>query len=425
MLETSIRTLASLLFAVIIFVSFLGFLTASKVKSTLLEPTFYTDVLKENDSYRTIHTGLLSEIGESEEVNQLREDIGMDRDEFDSLANEVVPLPYLEAQVNGIIFGVMSYLRGDVEEPQVFIELSQPIESMRRVSLDFVDRRVDSVEQTHPTTAEEYAREARNVIEYLESGEIPPTVPSLASVPQPVLESALDQVVPVLSYLDPQTAASLESQWDQVRSLALQQPESTEAMKAAGRAVVSPYIDEAIAEVRVHLDDQDRFDLVEAAAEASELSRQEFLVDLDSIRDPINSVHSVGPVVALVVMVVATALLALVNVPHRASMMIWPGVTLLVTGILAIIISALLTSLVPVASTEICGDVADFACQPAVDLLLELSRAMSSFPIWPSIVLVLIGIVTLVAAVFVATISPRGLGSGPSQATGAPPQEGW
>ncbi len=424
MLETSIRTLASLIFAVVIFVTFIGFLTASRVNSTLLEPSFYTNVLEENNSYETIRDGLVDEIANTDEVLQLRNDLGMDPDEFDTLADEVIPLQYLQSQIDGIITDVMSYLRGDVEVPQVYIELSQPIESMRRVSLDFVDRRVDSVVQTQPSTAEEFAREARDLIQYLEAGEIPPSVPSLANVPEPLLEESLDLVVPVFSYLEPVAASNLEAHWPEVRALALAQPESADAMKLVAHSVTSPHVDEAISEIRAHLDEQDRFDLVEAAAEASELSRQEFLEDLDSIQDPINTAHSVGPILALVVMAVSTILLALINLPHRSAMLIWPGVTLLLTGILAIIISALLPSLIPEVSSEVCGDAADFACQPAVDILLELSRAMSSFPILPSIALVIIGTLALIAAVFFASFAPSGSASG-RPPTGSLPREGW
>ena len=333
MLGVGLRTLAALFLAVLVCVSFLAFLTASKVRGTLLEPTFYTDVLERNNSYDAIHAGLIEELQGQEEVQQLQEDLGMDADEFKRLANEVVPPQFVQAQIEGVITGILSYFRGEVEDPQIFIELSQPIERMRQASLDYVDRRVESVEQTYPTTAEEYAQEARTLIEYLERGEIPPRAPSLASVPKPVLENALDQVLPVLSYLDPQVAASLEAHWDEVRAQALEQPDSREAMKLAARAVVSPYIDDAIAEVRVHLDDQDRFDLVEAAAEAAEMTRQEFLEEADAVRDPINTVQGVGPMLALVVMALATILLAFVNLPHRVSMLMWPGITLMVAGL--------------------------------------------------------------------------------------------
>ena len=302
MLETSIRTLASLLFAVVICVSFLAFLTASKVRTTLLEPSFYTQVLEDNNSYETIQAGLISEIGNSEEVGGLRDDLGMDANEFDSLAKNVIPIPYLKTQLDGIITGVTSYLRGEVEDPQLFIELAQPIESMRRESLDYVDSRVESVEQTQPETVEDYAREVRNLIDLIEGGDIPSSVPSLANVPGPLLEAALDQVLPVLSRLEPQAAASLEARWPEIKAIALEQPDSPEAMKVAARSVASPYIDEAIAEVRTHLDAQDRFDLVEAAAEASDIPRDQFIEDIDEVRDPINALQGVGPTISLVIM---------------------------------------------------------------------------------------------------------------------------
>ena len=426
MLGVGLRTITALLLAVIICVSFLAFLTVSKVRSTLLEPTFYTDVLEKNDSYNDIHAGLLSELEQSEEVQQLQGDLGMDSDEFHDLASEVVPPSYVKSQIDGVITGVLNYLRGEAEDPQIFVELAQPIERMRQASLDYVDRRVESVEQTYPTTAEEYAQEAQDLIEYLERGEIPPRVPSLANVPKPVLEAALDQVLPVLSYLDPQVAASLEAQWDQVRTQALTQPESPEAMKLAARAVVSPFIDEAIAEVRTHLDDQDRFDLVEAAAEASDMPREQFVEEADAIRDPINAIQGVGPIVALVVMALATIMLALVNLPHRVAMLMWPSITLMVAGFLAIVVAALFSASLSNVSFEICGDAADFACEPAQDILRALTRSMGDFPLFPSIALIVLGSIGItVAAILMSKAAFTSTGARRPSNTSVDSKESW
>ena len=408
------RTIVALLLAVLVCVSFLAFLTVSKVRSTVLEPTFYTSVLEANDSYNAIYEELLAELEHREEVEQLREELGMDSEEFERLAREVVTPSFVKAQIDGIITGVLGYLRGEVEDPQIFIDLSQPIERMRPVSLDYVDRRVESAELVYPTTAAEYAEEARTLIEYLERGAIPPRVPSLANVPEQTLENALDQVLPVLSYLDPRTAASLETQWEAVRAEALSQPESPEAMKLAARAVVSPYIDEAIASVRAHLDDHDRLDLVEAAAEASEMPREEFVEEVDAIRDPINTLQGVGPTAALLVLALATVLLALVNLPHRVSMIMWPSIALIVAGFIAIIVAALLSAFLPNVSYEICGDAADFACEPALDILRELTRSMGDFPIFPSVALIFLGGMGVTVAAIImsrgasASASPMG-----------------
>ena len=426
MLENSIRTLAALVFSVVVCASFLAYLTVSKLKSTVLEPSFYTTVLEENNSYETIHDGLLEEVMAQEEVRELREDLGAEPDEFERMANEIVPSSFVRSQINGIISGVLTYLRGDVEDPRIFIDLGGPLERMRSVILEFVDSRVESVERTHPTTVEDYAREARNLIDLIEGGGIPSSVPSLANVLDADQERAFDMIQPHSFSMNfsPLVAASLEANWPQVKQLALQQPDSPEAMKLAARAVVSPYIDEAIAEVRVHLDDQDRFDLVEAAAEASDMPRDQFLEDVDEIRDPINTLHGAGPTVALLVMAFATIGLALVNLPHRVSMIMWPGIVLILTGIVAIVASALLSSLVANATYDICGDAAEFACQPAVDILRELTRSLADFPMLPSVLVILIGGIGItLATVVVAKRASRPGGSGSRQKIES--KEGW
>ena len=184
MLGTSFRTLAALFLAVVVCASFLAFLVISQIRSSVLEPTFYTTVLEENNSYEVIHTGLLEEIESQDEVEQLKQELGMESDDFQKLASEIVPISYLKAQIDGVIFGILNYLRGETEEPQVFIELGMPLEQMRLVALDYVDSCVESVERTNPTTPEEYAEEAQVLIQHLERGEIPATVPSLANIPR-------------------------------------------------------------------------------------------------------------------------------------------------------------------------------------------------------------------------------------------------
>ena len=417
MLAASIRTLASLLFTVVICVSFLTFLTASKIQDPLLVPSFYTKVFEENESYESIQVGVISEIGSREEISRLRDDLGMDVDKFESLARDVIPIPYLETQIDGIIAGVISYFRDEVEDPQLFVELAHSIESMRQVSLDYVERRIQSVGQTYPTTSEEYARQVRDLIVYIENGTVPPSVPSLANVPQPAQESALDQVLPVLSRLEPQVAASLEANWDKVRTIALGQSDSREAMKLAARSVASPYVDEAVAEIRVHLDDQDRFDIVEAAAKAFEMTHEEFLAEIDSVRAPISALHRVGPTVALVIMAITTILLALVNMPHRVAMILWPSIVLILTGTIAIVVSLLLPALIPPVSHEVCGDAANFACEPMLDILRELRQVMAEFPVIPSITLILIGSPCVAAAAILTFMTNFG---GKSPGAGRP-----
>ena len=408
------RTVVALLLAVLVCVSFLAFLTASKVRSTLLEPSFYTDVLETNDSYDAIHAGLLEEIQRREEVQQLQQDLGMDSDEFLSIASEVVPPSFVKAQIDGIITGVLGYLRGEAEDPQIFIEFTGPLERIRPASLAFVDRRVESAELTYPTTAPEYAQDLRELVESVRSGEIPRQAPSLANIPRTAIDSAFYHVSQTFYNIEPRAAASLKAYLPEVKALAVEEPDSREAMKLAARSVVSPSINEAIARVRPHLDDQDRFDLVEAAAEAADMTRQQFVEEVDSVRDPINTLQGVGPTAALVIMALATVLLALVNLPHRVSMIMWPSITLIVAGFIAIIVAALLSAFLPNVSYEICGDAADFACEPALDILLELTRSMGDFPIFPSVALIFIGgIGVTVAAIIMsrgasASASPRG-----------------
>ena len=404
MLSIALRTIASLFLAVVICVSLLAYLASSKVRTTLLEPSFYIGVLEENDSYNTIREGLLTEAEEREELASLRNRVAIKPGEFRELAGGIVPTGYVKEQLDGVITSSIVYMRGEVDNPQVFLELRGPLERTRHLSLDYVNQRIQSLPMTYPPTADKYADDARVLIQQMGGGEAPTHIPSLANLPPSDLENALDKVLPVVDTLDPKAAASLEAHWAEIRALALQEPESREPFKLAARAVVLPYIEVSIDEVRAHLDGQDRFDLVEAAAEGSGMTRQEFLMDADTIRDPINAVRRVGPGVALAMMVVATLLLAIAQLPHRGAMILWPSITLVITGLFAFILSLLMPAIIPNASYQVCGDAPYYVCAPLVDVLQASAQAMSQWPVLPSIAAMAIG----AAGILLATLTPAG-----------------
>ena len=136
----------------------------------------------------------------------------------------------------------------------------------------------------------------------------------------------------------------LDQQSDEVKER-LGEGRIKEALKVAARGVAGPLIDETLDELRRDLDGQDRIDLVAKAAEQEHpegyrvdpvKTREEFLDDLEILRDVIDRAQSTW--LAVLVMVVAAVLMAAVHLPHLASSLRWPGLTLLLSGLVFLVV---------------------------------------------------------------------------------------
>ena len=152
------------------------------------------------------------------------------------------------------------------------------------------------------------------------------------------VDDAFDRVFQTLSEDEsfPQNALDgLDRQRDAIKEH-LGEGEIKEALKLGARGLAGPLIDDALEELREELDDQDRLDLVAKAAEQRDQTREEFLEDVDSGRDIIDR-SGVGLWLTILMMVLGVVFMATVHLPHLSSGLRWPGLTLLLTGLVFLI----------------------------------------------------------------------------------------
>ena len=193
-----------------------------------------------------------------------------------------------------------------------------------------------------------------------------------------------------------------------------------EALKVGARGLAEPLIDDAIAELREELDDQDRLDLIAKAAENNNQTKAEFLdknvdrgADLlgysfPGVRDIIAR-GKVGIWLTIVLMVAGVVLMSIVHLPHLASGLRYPGLTLLFSGLLFLIIGLVLSSQLPERFDDLINPTVEgtgTTIPPSLieiisDVLITMGTDVASGFIAPSIAVLVIGAVLLISSFFI------------------------
>ena len=89
-------------------------------------------------------------------------------------------------------------------------------------------------------------------------------------------------------------------------------------------------------------------DLLEKLSENSEdISRQDIDERAETLRDTASAANGVGRIVALVLVIVGSLLLAAIHFPRPADMLRWPGVALLMSGGVCLIVGLVVNSSLP------------------------------------------------------------------------------
>ena len=116
-------------------------------------------------------------------------------------------------------------------------------------------------------------------------------------------------------------------------------------LKEVARAVAAPLIDDALGQTRSQLDPKGRLDLISALAERNPGMTEESLQrDLAEGRTQLNRLTSRGRPFALVILIGSALGMAAVHLPNLAHSLRWPGLALLVTGLISYFIGRRLES---------------------------------------------------------------------------------
>ena len=201
----------------------------------------------------------------------------------------------------------------------------------------------------------------------------------------------------------------LEQQGDVIKGL-LVEGKVKESLKVGAREIVGPLVDEALDELRGELDDRERLDLIAIAAEDSDQDKEQFLEELDAFREVIDR-GGVVVWISIVVLVLGILLMMAVHIPHLASSLRWPGITLLLSGLAILIISLVSNSRLEGQFNALLdqGNATDSPIPPSIvnianDVLTSMASDFVVGFILPSIIVMAIGVALLITSFFIRSL---------------------
>ena len=175
-----------------------------------------------------------------------------------------------------------------------------------------------------------------------------------------------------------------------------------EALKVGARAVAGPIIDQAIGKIEKELDSDRRLDLVKVAADNIGKSRKDFLKQADFGRNLIDN-FGIGVAFAILAVAGGSLAMAMVQFPHMSSFFRVPGITLLLSGavflILGIVansqVSGLLNDLID-RGAEGRTVIPDSMIDVISDVIASVASDIAGGFIVPSIAIMVVGLVLIV-----------------------------
>ena len=465
-----LRALAGLVLGLAIFAGLMYSLVLGNFSQRLEDPEVYNVAISETDAYNRIYDEVLLDDVLEDELADLLGDMDFqghgDADPVEVLRG-VMPPAYLQEQTEANIARFTAYLRHETDDLQVYVDLSEPLERIEPVVYQEVDRIVDQLEfqdiqelGCSEATRAQLSAEYAEMLDRVSRGTLPESVsplPGLAMVcyeggpddwiddvlVSPVINSRaarllsdareslreplaaiqqsladlLEPIRPLIdaarSLLSPITSRIQGVAQDALSAAAQGVEQASRAtLKQLARPLIQPRIDAAVADIRLQLKPGDRLDLLEKLAENSDdFTRDDIRQQAESLRDTVSTANGPGRIIALLMVIIGSILLAVVYIPRPADMLRWPGITLFLGSGVCLVVGVVINSAVPgrikdaiVHSTSYAPDVPTAAIDLAGDLLESFAQQSTAGFIPAAATVMAIGVVLVVASFFASAL---------------------
>lgn len=349
------RALGSTILGILIFLGFLALLVVSTFSSKLFNSGFYTQILNEQDAYSRIYDeALLDDVLTRRAEGWLGEIPLVTHEEIGQLLREIIPPEYLQSQVEENIHRFIGYLNEDSDRLELYIEMGPPLARVKPALFDLINQKIDRVEIVEPDPAQaplEQLAEAQGLAESLFSGlsqgRVPRSLPSVAAIPELLRADLFDAFFPGL--LDERAGKNLQLGSQSMKG-ALIAGDTHGFLKEAARASLGPVIDDGIADFKreLNVDSQGRLDLISLIArENNEVTEESLRAEVANFRDSVNRIRTSGTTVGLAVVIGGAILMGLIHLPSLGNALRWPGLTLLLTGVILYVLGQVLEATLP------------------------------------------------------------------------------
>lgn len=418
------RSFAATILGLLIFVSFLSYLLVSHFTGKLLNVTNYTEILNEHDTYNRLYDEVFLEsqiggvpgdlIGDTQLVS---------KQEIVQIARQIAPPDYLQAEVEKNLSGGIEYLSGERDSLELEIDLQEPMDKIKPTVFGLIDTRIDQLDTLdidpaqNPTDQLAQIEELTNSIFWdIATGNAPEAVPSIGIIPSPLRADAFDSVLPSIlndPRIDPRVRRGLQDNVATIRSEFVA-GDTRQFLKEVAHSGLTPLIDQGIGELSRFADNQGRLDLIAIAAANNQGVTEETLRgDIDDYQGQFRRGVTIGGNVALAVAIAGTLLMFLIYLPSLINAMRWPGLTLLLVGVVLFVLGRIVENTLPQLINSLSEEqIAKIATLPpsAVNLINDLSQSLTNQLFAglanPALILLLVGALLYAGSFLVHLLRP-------------------
>ena len=366
------------------------------------------NALEEHDAYNRVYDeGIITEQFEGE-LRGLVGEFSIEPENEAWLLKEILPPSELKAATEENVTSAIAFLNNETDTLDVSIDLGPAIPRIKPAVFRLVDERIDKAERITVTGEEELRSSVDAVARNIVAGTFPVSVPALDRYPSNWVINSFVQSTELLPDEEArQTAkANLAREVDAIAN-ALEGGDPNTALKLATRAIADPVIDDSIDNLREDLDEAGRYSAIDKIAE-SVGSRHETLERFRFARTVLRLLIGALSVVAFVVFVAAIGGISGVFYPYPKHMARWPGIALIVCGVVFFVVGLSVSSFVGVWESLWCPFVEVPSCNLTIDVASELlSDAATGMTLW-SIAVTAAGILAIAAARFLPAEHLRG-----------------
>ena len=416
-----LRALSSLLLGAMVLIGFGSLIVLDNLKNKLLNPEFYETTISAEDTYNRIHSEILPVIGQSLYTTSLLENIpDITSQEMTALLQELITPSYIQKQLDESINQIIGYINDDKSVLYVYIDVDEPLNNVKPVTFAFIDEKIDNVRLENPGVVDCSQTGVNYLItrylddfDSLSNGAIPAAIPSLHII-EPVCRRLLfDSLHAFLigpANLDAQTIQTLRENRDPMRALFIS-GETRDMLKAASRILAESLVDESINIFRNELANGKRINLIRELDEwHPTLTETQIMTDLSDLKIFISNVHRLGFLISWCLVICGILLMGFLFWPYLSSMLRWPGLVFLITGILCFLTAKIAEHEIPnrlelfinEKATQM-SDIPDPVTDLSSDILLLFGTRLTYGMTSPALTLIIIGGCLFGASFFTST----------------------
>ena len=386
-----LRVFGRLILGAAILAGLIHTLVLSNFSQRLVQSETYTVAINETDAYNRIYDEVLVDDALSGPTGNLLGGVELDlQNEAVTLLRQIMPPAYLRQQTENNISRFTSYMRGETEPLQLYIDLRQPLNRIKTETQSEVNRHIDELEiappdrpDCSPDTIRRLAVESAAPISQLSRGELPQSAPSLQLMTRQCRQEQFDRwfdrvtTDPAMNSYAARILTETATR-DDLRQTFIQ-GDTRVFLKTAAQPLVDSLTDDAIADIRRRLPPNDRLDLIQKAAEEfSDLTEDDIQTNAENIRDFLALSNGPARTAALIMLIGGAALLALIHLPNPAHALRWPGISLALSGGVCLAVGYIINSALPGQLNNLITNSASYSAgvpAPAINLAGDLMES--------------------------------------------------